>query len=308
LVELLKQAQYSPLSVEKQLLTIFGGVKGYFDAIDVGAIIGVEQELHAFADRSYIVAYFLDQLRRNYEVNLGLLANVFDLFFAGRTSTSIAQSNLPNYRSAVLGNLRSNLYGSWLAKFVAADQFGLIPNAPSSTSSIFLDIEESDEEFNSSEVVSDLTNYGDYLAIQDSTFDGDVYTLPLILQTNLNSLDLGFDSFYEEQVAPSLSEFYAKHKNHLTKLLGVAIKSIRSLENRIYNRLYELAIVASNFGNFSAELSGVEFQFLTLAPAREISPILTLVDGYLTVGIDSLPLFEVDNSYARRNIANFFDE
>jgi len=303
LVELLKQAQYTPLSVEKQLLTIFGGVKGYFDAVDVSAIMGVEQELHAFADRSYIVTYFLDQLRRNYEVNLALLANVFDLFFASRTG--IISSNLPNYRKAVLGNLRSNFYTSWLAKFVAADQFGLglIP-----ASSISFDMEESDEEFSSSELSSDLLNYADLLAIQDSTFDGDVYAVPLLLQTNTKSLDLGFDSFYEEQVVPMLAEFYAKHKNQLTKLFGVLIKSIRILENRVYNRLYELAVVASNFGTVNAEISNVELQFLTLAPVREIAPILNSIDGCLTAGIDSLSQFEVDGSYARRNVANFFDE
>jgi F-type H+-transporting ATPase subunit alpha len=50
LVEILKQPQYSPLPVEKQVLLIFAATNGYFDGAEVSAINGLEKELYAFAD------------------------------------------------------------------------------------------------------------------------------------------------------------------------------------------------------------------------------------------------------------------
>ncbi|MBI1954461.1 MAG: F0F1 ATP synthase subunit alpha, partial [Proteobacteria bacterium] len=44
LTELLKQAQYSPLSAEEQVVCIFAGVRGYLDTIDVQAIPRFEEE------------------------------------------------------------------------------------------------------------------------------------------------------------------------------------------------------------------------------------------------------------------------
>ena len=44
LTELLKQPQYSPLSLEQQVVSIFAGVKGYLDAIPVKDITRFEQE------------------------------------------------------------------------------------------------------------------------------------------------------------------------------------------------------------------------------------------------------------------------
>src|SRR5450432_1866070 len=53
LTELLKQAQFSPLAVEEQVVSIFAGVRGYLDKIEVGAIGRFETsllaELHAKA-------------------------------------------------------------------------------------------------------------------------------------------------------------------------------------------------------------------------------------------------------------------
>jgi F-type H+/Na+-transporting ATPase subunit alpha len=53
LTELLKQAQFSPLAVEEQVVSIFAGVRGYLDKIEVGAIGRFEtsllSELHSKA-------------------------------------------------------------------------------------------------------------------------------------------------------------------------------------------------------------------------------------------------------------------
>ena len=50
LVEILKQPQYQPLPVEKQMLLIFAATNGYFDAAEVSAIGRLEQELYRFVD------------------------------------------------------------------------------------------------------------------------------------------------------------------------------------------------------------------------------------------------------------------
>jgi len=45
LTELLKQGQYSPLKVEEQVVSIFCGVKGYLDNLDIGKIKDFESQL-----------------------------------------------------------------------------------------------------------------------------------------------------------------------------------------------------------------------------------------------------------------------
>jgi F-type H+-transporting ATPase subunit alpha len=50
LVEILKQPQYQPLPVEKQVLIIFAATNGYFDAVETSTIGRLEQELYRFVD------------------------------------------------------------------------------------------------------------------------------------------------------------------------------------------------------------------------------------------------------------------
>jgi F-type H+-transporting ATPase subunit alpha len=45
LTELLKQPQYSPMPVEEQVVSIFAGVRGYLDGMEVGKIGRFEQSL-----------------------------------------------------------------------------------------------------------------------------------------------------------------------------------------------------------------------------------------------------------------------
>ena len=51
LVEILKQGQYKPLSVEKQVLIIYAATNGYIDAYPIGALRKYEDELDAFLKR-----------------------------------------------------------------------------------------------------------------------------------------------------------------------------------------------------------------------------------------------------------------
>ena len=48
MTELLKQAQYSPLSMEEQVLVLFAGTNGYVDDYPVAVLGRYEQELLAF--------------------------------------------------------------------------------------------------------------------------------------------------------------------------------------------------------------------------------------------------------------------
>ncbi|HXG51906.1 MAG TPA: F0F1 ATP synthase subunit alpha [candidate division Zixibacteria bacterium] len=50
LVELLKQGQYEPLPVEKQILIIYAGTNGFVDHLPVTALKRYEQELYAFVE------------------------------------------------------------------------------------------------------------------------------------------------------------------------------------------------------------------------------------------------------------------
>ena len=53
LVELLKQGQYQPLPVEKQVLTIFAGTNGYVDDLPVEQCRPFEAEMYRFVENAY---------------------------------------------------------------------------------------------------------------------------------------------------------------------------------------------------------------------------------------------------------------
>jgi F-type H+-transporting ATPase subunit alpha len=53
LVEILKQGQYHPLPLEKQILIIFAGTKGYLDDIPVEQCRKFEEELYRFAEHGH---------------------------------------------------------------------------------------------------------------------------------------------------------------------------------------------------------------------------------------------------------------
>ena len=53
LVEILKQPQYQPLPVEKQVVIIYAATKGYLDAIDVEHVRRYEEDLYRFLERRH---------------------------------------------------------------------------------------------------------------------------------------------------------------------------------------------------------------------------------------------------------------
>jgi len=66
LVELLKQGQYSPLTVPEQVVSIYSGVKGYLDKIEVKDVVRFESEIH-------------DEIRTNHPDLLESIANEKEL-------------------------------------------------------------------------------------------------------------------------------------------------------------------------------------------------------------------------------------
>jgi F-type H+-transporting ATPase subunit alpha len=56
-VEILKQGQYQPMPVERQVVSIYTAVNGYLDDLPVGAVSRFEQEFLAYVDTNYPQIY-----------------------------------------------------------------------------------------------------------------------------------------------------------------------------------------------------------------------------------------------------------
>ena len=57
LVEILKQGQYVPLPVEKQIVIIYAATKGYVDKLEIGRIAAYEKGLYDFVEKKYPAIY-----------------------------------------------------------------------------------------------------------------------------------------------------------------------------------------------------------------------------------------------------------
>ncbi|MCK4301245.1 MAG: F0F1 ATP synthase subunit alpha, partial [candidate division Zixibacteria bacterium] len=53
MVELLKQGQYVPAPVARQVMVIWAGTKGYLDGIPTGDILRFEEEFFAFCEKNF---------------------------------------------------------------------------------------------------------------------------------------------------------------------------------------------------------------------------------------------------------------
>jgi F-type H+-transporting ATPase subunit alpha len=67
LVELLKQGQYVPLAVERQVVIIFAGTQGYVDKLPVESLRQYEEELYRFIDEKHPDLF--EDIRTKKEVN-----------------------------------------------------------------------------------------------------------------------------------------------------------------------------------------------------------------------------------------------
>jgi F0F1-type ATP synthase alpha subunit len=73
LIELLKQAQSSPIEVEKQVLLIYAGMKGYLDPIAIDKINSFKNKISQTVDSSTILKHF--------KKNEDIPENIFKEFF-----------------------------------------------------------------------------------------------------------------------------------------------------------------------------------------------------------------------------------
>ncbi len=67
LVELLKQPQYNPLPMEKQVLALFAGTKGMLDELPVTSIQDFEKALYEFTEQKYPQIY--EELKEKQEIS-----------------------------------------------------------------------------------------------------------------------------------------------------------------------------------------------------------------------------------------------
>ena len=51
MVEILKQGQYEPLPISKQVIIIFAGTNGYLDDLPIAGVLKFESELYAYMDK-----------------------------------------------------------------------------------------------------------------------------------------------------------------------------------------------------------------------------------------------------------------
>jgi F-type H+-transporting ATPase subunit alpha len=52
-VEVLKQGQFAPMPVERQVMIIYAATQGYLDDMPIETVKSFEQEFHAFIDEKY---------------------------------------------------------------------------------------------------------------------------------------------------------------------------------------------------------------------------------------------------------------
>lgn len=77
LVEILKQDQYTPLTVEKQVLIIFAATNGFVDDYDESVLGRYEQELYSFAESKF--AAVLDEIKEKNKIDDDLKLKVENL-------------------------------------------------------------------------------------------------------------------------------------------------------------------------------------------------------------------------------------
>ncbi len=70
LVEILKQPQYQPLPVEKQVLIIYAATRGFVDQYPEGALRKYEQELYTFFESKY--AHILEEIKQKGTISTDL--------------------------------------------------------------------------------------------------------------------------------------------------------------------------------------------------------------------------------------------
>lgn len=103
LTELLKQLQYNPLSIEKQVVSIFAGVNGYLDTVDLNTINLYEKGAFTFMDLSSYWLNLIENLKILYDLSdiskeqklaiIDSFVQNFEDFLALRSNKLFSESN-----------------------------------------------------------------------------------------------------------------------------------------------------------------------------------------------------------------------
>ncbi len=86
MVEILKQGQYEPLSLEKQVSIIYAGTQGYLDDVALEDVAAWEADFHTFmADKHSDVLVAIKQSGKLDDTTVEHLKGAIDEFKAGRS-------------------------------------------------------------------------------------------------------------------------------------------------------------------------------------------------------------------------------
>jgi len=77
LVEILKQPQYMPLPVERQIVIIFAGTKGYMDDLELEQVSAFEEGLYSFIENRYPETF--DTIRKEGQLTDALVESLGDI-------------------------------------------------------------------------------------------------------------------------------------------------------------------------------------------------------------------------------------
>jgi len=78
LTELLKQPQYNPLTIESQILSVFAGVNGYFDNLELNKVLSYENALFSFVENYSLFNIYVKSVVEDYdEATFHVLMNHF---------------------------------------------------------------------------------------------------------------------------------------------------------------------------------------------------------------------------------------
>ena len=81
---LIKQKQYTPLSVAEMALSLFAANEGYLDDVDANKVVDFEAAMHDFARTSY--AEFLAELNASGDYNDDIVAKMKDVLDAFKST------------------------------------------------------------------------------------------------------------------------------------------------------------------------------------------------------------------------------
>jgi F-type H+-transporting ATPase subunit alpha len=73
LTELLKQPQYMPYDIEKQIVSVFAGVNGFFDKLDLMEVLSTEKALLDYVFNTVVFYPFTLQLREEFDNDIFLV-------------------------------------------------------------------------------------------------------------------------------------------------------------------------------------------------------------------------------------------